>query len=110
MNSAVPAPNVDAPGVAKGRALVWVGVGLIWAFLGLFLVYPLCRVFYDAISDETGRITLANVRDFFTDRFYLRSLWHSLLLGVATVVASSALGIAVAFLLVRYEFRGRRLF
>ncbi len=89
---------------------MWLAVGLIWAFLILFLVYPLCRIFYDAVTDEAGRLTLANVREFFTDRFYLRSLWNSLVLGVATVITSSVLGIAVAFLLVRYDFRGRDLF
>jgi iron(III) transport system permease protein len=86
------------------------GVGLIWAFLILFLVYPLGRIFYDAVTDEAGRWTLANFHEFFTDRFYLRSLWHSLILGVATVIASSVLGITVAFLLVRYDFVGRSLF
>ena len=86
------------------------GVGLIWAFLILFLVYPLGRIFYDAVSDEAGRWTLANFHEFFTDRFYLRSLWHSMILGVATVIASSVLGITVAFLLVRYDFVGRNLF
>src|SRR5882672_8455883 len=86
------------------------GVGLIWAFLILFLVYPLGRVFYDAVTDEAGRWTLANFHEFFTDRFYLRSLWHSMILGVATVIASSVLGITVAFLLVRYDFVGRNLF
>src|SRR4026207_539264 len=86
------------------------GVGLIWAFLILFLISPLGRIFYDAVTDEAGRWTLANFHDFFTDRFYLRSLWHSLILGLATVITSSVLGIAVAFLLVRYDFAGRSLF
>lgn len=86
------------------------GVGLIWAFLILFLVYPLGRIFYDAVTDEAGRWTLANFHDFFTDRFYLRSFWHSMILGVATVITSSVLGITVAFLLVRYDFLGRSLF
>ncbi len=86
------------------------GVGLIWTFLILFLVYPLGRIFYDAVTDEAGRWTLANFHDFFTDRFYLRSLWHSMILGVATVIASSVLGITVALLLVRYDFVGRNLF
>ncbi|HET8532538.1 MAG TPA: iron ABC transporter permease [Methylomirabilota bacterium] len=86
------------------------GVGLIWAFLILFLVYPLGRIFYDAVTDEAGRWTLSNFHDFFTDRFYLRSLWHSMILGAATVITASVLGIAVAFLLVRYEFVGRGLF
>jgi iron(III) transport system permease protein len=92
---------------ALGGAL---GVALIWLFLGLFLVYPLTRIFYDAVTDETGRITLANFSAFFNDGFYLRALWKSLVLGVATVAASSVIGIAVAFLLVRYDFPGRRLF
>src|SRR5512147_2994668 len=94
---------------SRGLGLA-VGVGLIWAFLILFLVYPLGRIFYDAVTDEAGRWTLANFHTFFTDRFYLRSHWHSLILGVATVISSSVLGIAVAFLLVRYDFVGRSLF
>ena len=92
------------------RVGFWIGVAAIWAFLLLFLVYPLCRIFYDAVTDGAGRFTLANFHDFFTDAFYLRSLWNSLVLGVATVVTSSILGIAVAFLLVRFDFRGRALF
>jgi iron(III) transport system permease protein len=94
----------------RSRAPLVFGVGLIWLFLILFLVYPLCRIFYDAVTDEAGRLTLANFREFFTDRFYLRSLWNSLVLGLATVITSSVLGIAIAFLLVRYDFRGRNLF
>ena len=71
------------------------GVALIWLFLGLFLIYPLTRIFYDAITTEAGQFTLAHFRDFFTDRFYLRSFWNSMVLGVATVFTSSVLGIAV---------------
>src|SRR6266508_1680758 len=93
----------------RRRPALWaaVGVGLIWLFLGVFLVYPLTRIFYDAVTDEGGRITLANFSAFFNDGFYLRALWKSLVLGVATVVASSIIGIEVAFLLVRYDFECR---
>jgi iron(III) transport system permease protein len=94
----------------RSRALPALGVALIWLFLALFLVYPLTRIFYDAVTDETGRLTLANFVTFFSDSFYLRALWKSLVLGVATVAASSVIGIAVAFLLVRYDFRGRGFF
>jgi iron(III) transport system permease protein len=97
------------PGAGR-RAPLWLGVGLIWAFLILFLVYPLCRVFYDAVTNDAGQWTLANFQEFFTDRYYVRSLWNSLILGVATVITSSALGIAIAFLLVRHEFWGRNFF
>jgi iron(III) transport system permease protein len=94
----------------RRRALPLLGIGLLWLFLALFLVYPLLRIFYDAVTDEGGRLTLANFMAFFTDAFYLRALGKSLVLGVVTVAASSVIGIAVAFLLVRFDFPGRSLF
>jgi iron(III) transport system permease protein len=102
-----------APGLARARGarvLPVLGIGAIWLFLLVFLVYPLLRIFYDAFSDEAGRLTLANFAEFARDGFYLRSLWNSILLGVGTVAAASVLGFAIAFLLVRYDFRGRGLF
>src|SRR5438128_2702414 len=98
------------PMMSRRRALPLLGVGLLWLFLALFLVYPLLRIFYDAVTDEGGRLTLVNFAAFFTDAFYLRALWKSLVLGAATVAASSVIGIAVAFLLVRFDFPGRSLF
>jgi len=86
------------------------GYGLIWAFLIVFVLYPLTRIFYDAVTNEAGRFTLVNFREFFTDSFYLRSFWRSMVLGVAAVVTTSVVGIAVAFLIIRYEFPYRKLF
>ena len=95
---------------SAGRLLPAVGVGAVWLFLLLFLVYPLLRILYDAFSDDAGRLTLANFAEFARDPYYLRSLVNSLLLGLGTVAATSVVGFAVAFLLVRYEFVGRNLF
>ncbi|HEY3098499.1 MAG TPA: ABC transporter permease subunit, partial [Methylomirabilota bacterium] len=102
-------------GIASTRAVVAsalpaLGVALIWIFVVVFVVYPLLRVFYDAFSDESGRLTLQNFVAFAGDAFYRRSLWNSLLLGLGTVAATSVLGIAIALLLVRYDFPGRDLF
>ena len=91
-------------------AISYVGFGLIWAFLIIFVLYPLTRIFYDAFTTEAGHFTLANFYEFFTDRFYLRSLWNSLVLGVAAVVTTSVIGVAVAYLILRYEFPYRYLF
>ncbi len=95
---------------SAGRVAPALGVGVVWLFLLVFLVYPLLRILYDAFSDEAGRLTLANFAEFARDRYYLRSLFNSLLLGLGTVVATSVVGFAVAFLLVRYDFVGRTLF
>jgi len=98
------------PARGGGAALPALGVVLIWLFLLVFLVYPLLRIFYDAFSDDAGRITLANFVAFARDPFYVRSLVNSLLLGLGTVVTTSVVGFAVAFLLVRFDFVGRNLF
>ena len=86
------------------------GFGLIWTFLIVFVLYPLTRIFYDAFTDEAGQLTIAHFLEFFTDSFYLRSFWKSMVLGVAAVFTTSVIGITVAFLLVRYEFPYRHLF
>src|SRR5574340_1152763 len=65
------------------------GFVAIWAFLLLFVFYPLTRIFYDAFTDEAGRWTFANFYEFFTDPYYLRSLWKSLALGAAAVFTTS---------------------
>jgi len=95
-------PDVRGGGLAGYTAL--------WAFFAVFLIYPLIRLFYDSFTTEDGLLTLTNYYRFFTDAFYLRSLCNSMILGIATVIMTSILGIAVAFLLLRYEFPGRRLF
>ena len=86
------------------------GFGLIWAFLIAFVFYPLTRIFYDAFTVESGAFTFGNFRDFFTDTYYLHSLWKSLLLGLAAVATTSVVGIIVALLLIRYEFPYRKTF
>ncbi len=86
------------------------GFGLIWTFLLLFVLFPLTRISYDAVTNEAGQFTLRNFQDFFTDSFYLRAFWRSMALGVAAVVTTSVIGIAVAFLIVRYDFPYRTLF
>jgi iron(III) transport system permease protein len=86
------------------------GFGLIWLFLILFVLFPLTRIFYDAFTNEAGAFTWANFGTFFTDSFYLRSLWKSLALGVAAVFTTSVIGISVAFLIIRFEFPYRNLF
>ncbi len=86
------------------------GFGLIWSFLIVFVLFPLTRIFYDAVTNEAGQFTLGHFHDFFTDSFYLRSFWRSMVLGVAAVITTSVIGIAVAFLIVRYDFPYRKTF
>ena len=106
-----PAVAGPAPGArSESRLGPALGVGLVWAFLGVFLLYPLGQIFYDAVTDDAGALTLRHFQAFFADGFYLRSLWNSVLLGLGVVAGASVLGVGIAFLLVRYDFWGRSLF
>jgi iron(III) transport system permease protein len=93
-----------------GVVLPALGYAAIWLFLVVFLVYPLLRIFYDAFTDEAGRLTVAHFVAFAGDPYYVRSLGNSILLGLGTVAGTTVLGFAVALLLVRFDFRGRNLF
>ena len=96
--------------MAAGEIGGLLGYAAIWAFFAIFLIYPLIRLFYDAFTTDQGSLHPDELLRFFHDSFYLKSLVNSLLLGVATVMTTSILGITIAFLLLRYEFPGRNLF
>jgi iron(III) transport system permease protein len=106
----VAAAPAAAPSRPRAALLPALGIAGIWLFLLVFLVYPLLRIFWDAFTDELGQFTVGHFVEFAHDAFYRRSLINSLVLGVGTVAATSVLGFAIAFLLVRCEFVGRNLF
>jgi ABC-type uncharacterized transport system permease subunit len=56
------------------------GYAAIWAFFGLFLIYPLCRLFYDAFTTADGAFTPNNFIDFFQDSYYLKAMFNSIVL------------------------------
>lgn len=96
--------------VARRRVPAVVMALPIYAFLLLFIAFPLWRLFVDAVTTEEGKFTLAFLRDFATDGFYRRSLVNSLIVSAGTVVGCVVIGFLAAFLLVRYDFPGRETF
>ena len=89
--------------------------GVVWAlpiylFLLLFIVFPLYRLFLDAVTTEDGRLTISHLVDFAGDRFYRQALVNSLIISFGTVVGCMVIGFLAAFLLVRYDFPGRTTF
>jgi len=75
----------------------------VLALLAWTVVYP--NVSVVAGSFARG---LADWRTFFTSRADHEALLNTIIISVASVVASVAIGIPLAFLLTRFEFRGRR--
>jgi iron(III) transport system permease protein len=73
-----------------------------FAFLGLFLLYPLFNVFSASFLDRTGTtLTLANYGRVLSSTFYLGSLYNTLLIGVLATLITIAMGVPLAFCLAR---------
>jgi len=82
---------------------------LIYSVMGLFVIYPMGKVFYDSFLVQ-GSFSLANYLEFFTTSFYQSCFVNSLLLSLVCVVTSSLVGVPLAYVLTRYEIRGRDFF
>lgn len=73
---------------------------LSFVFFGLFLIYPLIRVFASSFIDsESGLFTLKNFTKFFSRRYYFDALLNSLKVTLCVTVIAAILGTAFAFVM-----------
>jgi iron(III) transport system permease protein len=77
-----------------------VSVGMIWALLGLFILFPLVWLLVRTFT-EGGAITLANLLAILKDPSHRQSFWNSLLLATLVGLSGTALGFFFAFTAVR---------
>lgn len=82
---------------------------IAFAFLGLFLLYPLVTLFKVSFLDKAGHLTLANYMAVLSRSFYQQSLVNSLTIGGLAMVATTALGVPLAFCLARLPVPGKSL-
>ena len=93
------------PNITEPRWIQWLLIGTALAFLLLMLVIPLAAVFYEALREgwQTYLESLTNPE--------ARAAIRLTLIAAAIVVPVNAvLGIAMAWLLTRFDFRGKQLF
>src|SRR6478672_2142157 len=88
----------------SARTSSWVIAAPVIALLLWAVVYPNAAVV--AGSFENG---LGHWREFAASPADREALWTTLVISVASVFASLAIGVPLAFLLGRFEFPGRRL-
>jgi iron(III) transport system permease protein len=92
-----------------GRNAFPLAVGAIAiAFLGLFFLLPLLKVFGASILDASGtRFTLANYTSVLSNRFFLNGLTNSLGIAAAAAVCTALVGVPFAFCLARLSIGGK---
>ena len=99
-------PVRSAPRIAT-REVAWVRWGLILgglAYLALFLVVPLAAVFMEALRKGIGAYF-----ESFTDPAALAAVRLTLLVAAIAVPANLAFGLAAAWAIAKFQFRGKSL-
>ena len=83
--------------------------GIAFLFLGLFLLYPVFTIFRAGFLDPAGGFTLANYVNIISRSFYRESLGNSLSIGALATVATTLIGVPLAFCLARLPVPGKAL-
>ena len=90
----------------KVRAGVWLAGGLVLAFLLLFFVLPVGKVFITAFLDGDGSFTLGHFDAFFSQGLMREAFFNSLYVAVMSSVFAALIAVPLAYFTVRFEFRG----
>jgi iron(III) transport system permease protein len=84
-------------------------MGLLLALLVAFILYPVLRVLWISLADESGNLTLLHFANFFRRPLFREALWNTLWTGALVVLFSAVLALPLAYVIARYEFRGKLL-
>lgn len=89
----------------------WQGaiLALLLAVLCAFIVYPVGRVLWISLSDDQSNLTLLHFANFFRRPLFRDALWNTLWSGFLVVLFSALFALPLAYVLARYEFRGKLL-
>ena len=81
-------------------------LGAITAFLLALLIIPVSAVFITAFRDGDGSFTLGHFGTFFSTGLMRESFGNSLYVAVASVIFASLIAVPLAYITVRFRFRG----
>ena len=78
----------------------------IAAFLLALLIIPVGAVFITAFRDGDGSFTLGHFGTFFSTGLMRESFGNSLYVAITSVIAASLIAVPLAYITVRFQFRG----
>jgi len=93
---------------AAQRTARWTLYGLPLAFLVVFYFYPLARILSVSLISAGGS-ALDWLHKLASSDYYLRTLWFTVWQAAASTALTLLLALPGAFVLARYEFRGKTL-
>jgi iron(III) transport system permease protein len=80
---------------------------LLLAVLVAFILYPVLQVLWISLLDDHGGLTLVHFANFFRRPLFREALWNSLWSGLLVVSFSAVLALPLAYLLARFDFKGK---
>lgn len=94
--------------IGRFRPGLWTATLVVaWLVVAVLLIYPVLTIFSESfIDNSTGHFTLAHYATMFTDGYYRRALFGSLIVGFSSMIGALVLGLALAFLTTRFVIRG----
>jgi iron(III) transport system permease protein len=92
-----------------GDPLLLIGILLVNLFLFLFIVFPLFKIFQLSFEEE-GRFSINVFFELLSKRYNVQPLIHSLTLGVAVSILSTAIGFIFAYAVTRVDIPWKRFF
>jgi len=84
-------------------------MAFLLAILIIFILYPVLSVLWISLSDDQSNLTFIHFANFFRRPLFREALWNTLWSGALVVVFSAVLALPLAYVLARYEFRGKLL-
>lgn len=97
-------PYQNNPATKNSPWLRWLFIGLAMAFMGLMLLVPLFAVFYEAFK-EGWQLYLASL----IEPEALAAIKLTLITAAIVLPINMIIGLAVAWLVTRYNFKGKQL-
>ena len=86
---------------------VWKIVSIsVLVLYGLFLLYPLFKLFYQAVLVD-GKFSLGNFSAFFSQKYYVKSIRNSLIVSTLATLLTLVIGVPMAYFYQMYEIKGK---
>ena len=98
--------RAPAPAWRQVRAGTWLAGALVLAFLLMFLVLPVAKVFVTAFIDADGSLTLGHFAAFFQQGLMREAFFNSLFVAAMSAFFAALIAVPLAYFTVRFEFRG----
>jgi iron(III) transport system permease protein len=97
---------IALPAGARVRPGAWLAGAAVLAFLLLFFVLPVARVFASAFEQGDGSFTLAHFGIFFGQGLMREAFVNSLTVALSATFFAALIAVPLAYLTVRFQFRG----